>query len=58
MQALYDKSDGFYRRQLLLITKEKPSGRIDDPFLIDKLRTKKEGISLWALEGLKRLIKK
>ena len=27
LQALYDRSDGFYRRQLVLTTKEKPSGQ-------------------------------
>lgn len=56
LHALYDKSNGFYRRQLLLTTKEKPVGRVDDPFLIDKMRGEKEGILLWALEGLHRLI--
>ena len=29
---------------------------MDDPFLIDKMRGEKEGILLWALEGLHRLI--
>ena len=29
---------------------------MDDPFLIDKMRNEKEGILLWALEGLHRLI--
>ena len=29
LHALYDKSNGFYRRQLLLTTKEKPVGRVD-----------------------------
>ena len=56
LHALYDKSNGFYRRQLLLTTKERPAGRVDDPFLIDKMRKEKEGILLWALEGLNRLI--
>mgnify|MGYP006867292431 CR=1 FL=1 len=41
LHALYDKSNGFYRRQLLLTTKEKPVGRVDDPFLIDKMRNEK-----------------
>lgn len=36
LQALYDKSDGFYHRQLLLTTKDKADGREDDLFLIDK----------------------
>ena len=57
LHALYDKSNSFYRRQLLLTTKEKPIGRVDDPFLIDKMRNEKEGILLWALEGLHRLIR-
>ena len=56
LHALYDKSNGFYRRQLLLVTKEKPADRKDDPYLIDKLRTEKDGIFQWALEGLHRLI--
>ena len=29
---------------------------MDDPYLIDKLRSESEGILLWALEGLHRLI--
>ena len=37
--------------------KEKPVGRVDDPFLIDKMWGEKEGILLWALEGLHRLIR-
>ena len=31
LQALYDRSDGFYRRQLILTTKDKPLSRVDDP---------------------------
>ena len=56
LQALYDKSDGFYRRQLLLTTRDKADGREDDPFLIDKMKQEKEGIFLWGLEGLHRLM--
>ena len=56
LQSLYDKSDGFYRRQLLLTTKDKPENRVDDPHLSDKLIAEIEGILLWAIEGLKRLI--
>lgn len=36
LQALYDRSDGFYRRQLVLTTKEKPAERLDDPDLAEK----------------------
>lgn len=56
LHALYDRSNGFYRRQLLITTREPDPGRVDDPYLIEKLRNEKEGILLWALEGLHRLI--
>ena len=56
LHALYDKTDGFYRRQLILTTKDKVDGREDDPYLIDKLRKERDGIFIWALEGLQRLI--
>lgn len=55
LEALYDRSEGFFRRQLILQTKRKPPGREDDPFLSDKLKQEIEGIFLWCLEGLKRL---
>ena len=57
LQALYDRSDGFYRRQLVLTTKEKPAGRVDDPDLAEKMKAEVEGIFLWAFEGLQRLVK-
>ena len=56
LQALYDRSDGFYRRQLVLATKGKPAGRVDDPFLAEKLKAEAEGIFLWAFAGLRRLV--
>jgi len=56
LQALYDRSDGFYRRQLVLTTKEKPAGRMDDPDLAQKMKAEVEGIFLWAFEGLQRLV--
>ena len=56
LQALYDRSDGFYRRQLVLTTREKPAGRIDDPDLAEKMKAEAEGIFLWAFEGLQRLV--
>ena len=55
LQALFDRSDGFYRRQLVLTTKEKPAGRMDDPDLAEKMKAEVEGILLWAFEGLQRL---
>ena len=56
LTALHDRSDGFFRRQIVLTTKDRPAGRADDPFLVDKLLREKEGIFLWCLEGLHRLI--
>ena len=44
LNALHDKSDGFFRRQIMLTAKGRPAGRADDPFLVDKLLQEKEGI--------------
>ncbi|SFC12296.1 putative DNA primase/helicase [Butyrivibrio sp. YAB3001] len=57
LNSLYDKTDGFYRRQIVLRVKEKPADRIDDRELSEKLALETEGVALWALEGLKRLVK-
>ena len=56
LQALFDRSDGFYRRQLVLTTKEKPVDRVDDPDLSEKMKMEIEGIFLWAFAGLQRLV--
>ena len=55
LQALFDRSDGFYRRQLVLTAKEKPADRVDDPDLAEKMKAEVEGILIWACEGLQRL---
>ena len=52
LTSLYDHSDGFFRRQLILTTKDKPADRTDDPFLVEKMCAELEGILLWCLEGL------
>ena len=57
LSSLYDKSDGFYRRQITIRVKEKSQNRVDDRNLSAKLSEETEGIALWCLEGLKRLIK-
>ena len=57
LQALHDRSYGFFRRQIILETKERDPNRRDDPFLAEKLCREKEGIFLWAIEGLRRLVK-
>ena len=56
LQSLYDRSVGFFRRQIILTVKEKDPTRKDDPFLAEKMCSEAEGIFLWALEGLNRLI--
>ena len=56
LKALYDRSEGFFRRQIILTTKARDKDRVDDPFLSEKLIAEKEGIFLWCLEGLRRLI--
>lgn len=57
LKSANDDSYGFFRRQLILMTKPRPKGRDDDPFLSDKLRAEKEQIAVWALDGLYRLMK-
>jgi putative DNA primase/helicase len=56
LTALHDQSDGFFRRQIVLTTKDRPADRADDPFLAEKLMQEREGIFLWCLEGLHRLL--
>lgn len=56
LKALYDRSEGFFRRQIILTTRPKAAGRTDDPFIAEKMCTEAEGIFLWCLEGLRRLI--
>ena len=56
-KALYDKSDGFARRLIVLTTKPIPQGRVNDPFLAEKFLAEKEKIFCWIFDGLKRLIK-
>ena len=58
LSALYDKSDGFYRRQLILQAKPKRPDREDDRNLIEKMNAEAEGIMQWCLEGLHRLIER
>ena len=56
LQSLYDRSNGFYRRQLILTTRERPPDRMDDPDIAEKMCRELEGIFLWAFEGLQRLV--
>lgn len=56
-KALYDKSDGFARRMIILTTKPVPENRKNDPFLADKFIAEKEKIFCWMFDGLRRLIR-
>ena len=56
LKALYDRSNGFYRRQLILTTKDKTADRVDDKNLSAKLIAEADGIINWCLEGLHRLV--
>lgn len=56
LQALHDRSYGFFRRQIILKAKPKDPNRVDDPYLGARLAAEKDSIFLWCLEGLRRLI--
>lgn len=56
LQSLYDRSEGFFRRQLILSARDKDANRKDDPYLAETMCAEAEGIFLWVLEGLKRLL--
>ena len=56
LKALYDRSEGFFRRQIILNVKPKEPGRVDDPQLSDKLIQERDAIFLWMFRGLQRLI--
>lgn len=56
LRSLYDRSVGFFRRQIILAVKEKDQHRTDDPFIAEKMCAEAEGIFMWALEGVQRLI--
>ncbi len=56
-KSLYDKTDGWERRLIILSAKPVPKDRVNDPYLAEKLTDEIEGIFLWAVRGLRRLIK-
>ena len=57
LQALYDRSDGFYRPQLLLTPKGKPPARGGGPDMPQKRGGGGGGPSWGGFEGLQRLVK-
>ena len=56
LKALYDRSEGFFRRQIILTVRKRDPNRTDDPELAEKMCAEAEGIFLWCFEGLRRLI--
>lgn len=56
LQALHDRSHGFFRRQIILEAKERNPKRKDDPYLACSMKQEAEGILLWCIEGLERLV--
>lgn len=56
LQALHDRSYGFFRRQIILAAKPRNPDRVDDPFLGAKLAAEADSIFLWCMIGLQRLI--
>lgn len=55
LRAANDSSFGFYRRQIVLKTKARDPGRVDDPYLGKRLAKEADQILLWCLTGLERL---
>lgn len=51
-----DRSDGFYRRLVLVTFNHSVPVDQRDPFLLDKFRAEVDGIFLFALDGLTRLM--
>ena len=56
LKALYDSSEGFYRRQIIINVRPRDPQRKDDPNLAEKLIREKEGIFNWCFLGLMRLV--
>lgn len=51
-----DRSEGFYRRLILIRFAKAVPPEKRDPNLLEKLAVERDGIFMWALAGLKRLI--
>ena len=51
-----DKSEGFYRRLIIIRYVNPVAPEKRDPELFEKLRSETDGILMFALEGLKRLV--
>ena len=56
LRALHDRSHGFFRRQIILTAKPRPAQRQDNPYLAQEMAQELEGILLWCIQGLLRLV--
>lgn len=56
LAALSDSGHGFFRRLYVIRVKNRPSDRKDDPFYFEPMKDEMDGIFLWFLQGLQRLI--
>ncbi len=57
LSALYDTSDAFFRRIYPIRVKNKPPERFDITDFEQPMLNELSGILLWALQGLKRLVR-
>lgn len=57
LHAKSDQTEGFYRRQLIIVTRDVPANRVIIKDLGEQLCAESEGILKWMIEGLMRLIK-
>ncbi len=55
-KALYDRTDGFSRRLIILTTKPIPKDRVIDRYIAAKMIEEKDKIFSWIFAGLQRLI--
>lgn len=55
-KALYDRTEGFGRRLIILTTKPVPKDRVVDRFIAEKMIEEKDLIFKWMFEGLQRFI--
>ena len=56
LTALSDSGHGFFRRLYVIRAKNRPPERKDDPFYFDPVKNELDGVFIWCLQGLQRLI--
>ena len=56
LTALSDSGHGFFRRLYTIRAKNRPPDRKDDPFYFEPVKNELDGVFIWCLQGLQRLI--